>query len=299
VGRNASEAGRPTVSAVVLNYANWDTTVLCVRDLLAQDYPALEIVIVDNCSPDNSAAALQQVFLEEPRVAVISSERNAGYAAGNNCGVRWRMRRGPLDYALIVNNDTRIPSPDVVSRLIDVAGSEFSPAIVGPRVISPGGFLQGPYGKPRLPICCLRYCVPCLPYLYRLWQRVTASRARLRPCYAVVGAFFLVDAQCFVEAGMFDESTFLGAEEYILSERVRRRGRTIYHCPSVTIIHNHEAGSVARTGGSVAYFGMGLDSMSYYFRSYRDASELGIEAFRACAKLYERIFLPMRKHLLS
>jgi GT2 family glycosyltransferase len=293
----------PSISAIVLNYANSDATLLSVRDLLAQDFPGLEIVIVDNCSPDDSADALQRAFLEEPRVSVIVSPTNAGYAAGNNFGVRWRMRRGPLDYVLVSNNDTRIPNPDVVSRLVDLACSEIRPAIVGPRVISPGGFLEGPYRKPSVPVCCLRYSVPLLPYLSRLWQRATASssyaRPSDRPCYAVVGAFFLIDAKCFVEAGMFDETTFLGAEEYILSERIHKLGRTVYHCPSVTVIHNHDGGSVARTGGDKAYFGTGLDSMSYYFRKYRDASELGIGVFRACAKLYQRVFLPIRKHLIS
>jgi len=289
---------RPSVAAIVLNYANWDATVLCVRDLLAQDFP-LDIVIVDNCSPDDSVEALRREFADEPRVAVIVSVTNAGYAAGNNCGVRWRMHRGPLDYVLISNNDTRIPDPGVVSQLINVASSEPRSAIVGPRVVSPGGFFQGPYSKPSVPICCLRYSIPFLPYLFRLWQRATASNSQMHPCYAVVGAFFLVDAKCFVESGMFDETTFLGAEEYILSERIRRLGRSVYHCPAVTVIHNHDGGSVARTGGDNAYFGAGLDSMSHYFRTYRNASELGIGAFRACAKLYQRIFLPFRKHFVS
>jgi len=290
---------RTSVSAIVLNYANSAATLLTVRDLLAQDFPSLDIVIVDNCSPDDSVEVLRQAFLEEPRVTVIVSQTNAGYAAGNNFGVRWRMRRGPLDYLLISNNDIRIPNPVVVGRLMDVACSEFRPAIVGPRVISPGGFLEGPYRKPSVPTCCLRYSVPLLPYLSRLWQRGTAASSYSRPCYAVVGAFFLIDANCFVEAGMFDETTFLGAEEYILSERIHKLGRTVYHCPAVTVIHNHESGSVARTGGDKAYFATGLDSMSYYFRKYRDASALGIAAFRACAKLYQRVFLPIRKHLIS
>src|SRR5947209_2414019 len=98
-----------SVCAVVLNYINYDQTILCVRDLLAQDHPFLDVVVVDNHSPNESLARLVEAFTGERKVQVLSTDHNLGYAGGNNYGARSRLEHGAVDFLLIINNDVRLP----------------------------------------------------------------------------------------------------------------------------------------------------------------------------------------------
>ena len=70
---------------IVLNYNDFDNTfhyINRIRNYAKLDY----ILIVDNCSTDESFERLQK--LKDDKVNVIRTDRNEGYASGNNFGVR-------------------------------------------------------------------------------------------------------------------------------------------------------------------------------------------------------------------
>ena len=97
------------IAAVVLNYKSWQDTVNSVGDLLAQDYPDKHIVIVENGSGNDSAERLYSLFGSEPKVTILVSEKNLGFAKGNNMGVRYAHEMLGYDTVFVVNSDTRIP----------------------------------------------------------------------------------------------------------------------------------------------------------------------------------------------
>ncbi|MFF8954222.1 glycosyltransferase family 2 protein [Streptomyces sp. NPDC014894] len=73
----------PTVSVVVPLYNDRRTVDLCLRSVLAQTYPEVEVVVVDDASTDDSAA----LAAAHP-VTLIRAERNGGPGATRNLGVR-------------------------------------------------------------------------------------------------------------------------------------------------------------------------------------------------------------------
>jgi len=279
---------------VVLNYLNHEQSVLCVQDLLAQDHPGLDVVVVDNHSANDSFERLRAAFASEERVVVLQTDSNLGYAGGNNFGARWRMDHGPVDYILISNNDVRLPDGTTVRTLVEFAETRSDLGGVGPRVVTPNGFPQGPYRRPHAALRTLRNLLPVFPLAYRYWRRSVPDRTAAR-CYAVVGAFMLVKAEPFARAGMFDEETFLGAEEYILAERLRRIGLTFWYVPSTTVVHNHKQSAIVRTGGETRHSGAGLASMLYYFRTYQKVNPAVLRSFEISAQLYNRLLLPIRR----
>jgi GT2 family glycosyltransferase len=101
----------------------------------------------------------------------------------------------------------------------------------------------------------------------------------------------------FERAGMFDEATFLGAEEYILAERLVDLGLRSYYVPAARVVHEHAHSAIRRTGGEVRYLPTGVASMSYYFRRYQRAPEMSIRLFERSAVLYGRLLLPLRQRL--
>jgi GT2 family glycosyltransferase len=297
---------QPAVGAIVLNYLTWEQTVQTVEDLLAQTAVALDVVVVDNASPNDSFAQLERRFESNGRVRVVACERNGGYASGNNRGARWRLdaaagrfggaRLAAVEYLLIVNNDVRLPERRAVATLAAFAAAHPDAGMVGPRVVTSAGFAQGPYRRPGPLICCLRYGLPIIPLAHRLWRRCWPEQ-KSRACFALVGACLLIPAAAFAQAGMFDEATFLGAEEYILAERLRACGLRSYHVPGARVVHEHGLSAIRRTGGETRYLPTGVASMAYYFREYQRAPERWIALFERAAAFYGRVFLPLRQRL--
>lgn len=91
------------VFIILLNYNGVNDTLECVKSLEAINYNNYEIVIVDNCSTDNSFSILKEKFANKHHV--ISSGRNGGFAFGNNIGISYALKKG-ADYVLLINNDT-------------------------------------------------------------------------------------------------------------------------------------------------------------------------------------------------
>lgn len=77
----------PFVSVVLSTRDRPDRLARCLRALLAQQYPAYEVVIVDN-APSTSATAdfIQQVYAHEPKVRYVREDR-PGLSWGRNRGI--------------------------------------------------------------------------------------------------------------------------------------------------------------------------------------------------------------------
>ena len=92
---------REKTAAIVVNYNDSETTVAQLRRI--RDYAALgAVIVVDNASTDHSLEALRAE--EGAKVTVLAAEKNGGYGAGNNLGIRYAAARG-FTYALIANPD--------------------------------------------------------------------------------------------------------------------------------------------------------------------------------------------------
>lgn len=74
------------VSVIVTSYNHAEYLKQRMDSLLTQTYENLEIIVVDDCSTDNSLEVLAG-YKHDPRVRVVSQERNRGYAAANNLAV--------------------------------------------------------------------------------------------------------------------------------------------------------------------------------------------------------------------
>jgi GT2 family glycosyltransferase len=82
-GLNVTE---PSVSIIIVAHNSENDVVDCVNSVLSQDYKNFEIVLVDNASTDQTAAISEKRFGFHPQVRVIRSQKNLGYAGGNNLG---------------------------------------------------------------------------------------------------------------------------------------------------------------------------------------------------------------------
>ncbi len=78
-----SQAPLPTISVVVPNYNNGSTLGRALQSLVDQNYPGLEVMVVDGGSTDNSLEVIKQF---EPHLTWWVSEQDSGQANAINKG---------------------------------------------------------------------------------------------------------------------------------------------------------------------------------------------------------------------
>jgi GT2 family glycosyltransferase len=120
----------PLLSLVVLGYRNFDvTTRACLQSLVPWfDDEDVEVLIVDNGSPDDSARKTSQWCEAYPSVKALLSDSNKGFAGGMN----WGASQANGEWLLLVNNDTVFPALtlDALKRVVRDAPEDV--AMIGP-----------------------------------------------------------------------------------------------------------------------------------------------------------------------
>lgn len=105
----------PLITVVVPVYNVEDYVEDCVQSLLGQDYPNLEIVLVDDGSSDTSGFICDRLGLDNDRVAVYHKE-NGGLSDARNYG----LARSHGEWIAFVDSDDYV-SPLFVSTLYSAA----------------------------------------------------------------------------------------------------------------------------------------------------------------------------------
>ncbi|MBY0420503.1 MAG: glycosyltransferase family 2 protein, partial [Pararheinheimera sp.] len=78
----------PLVSVIIPVFNAQNRIATTLRSLLAQSWPNIEILVVDDCSTDQTLAVVNQIALQEPRISIIAAEANRGPYAARNRGLR-------------------------------------------------------------------------------------------------------------------------------------------------------------------------------------------------------------------
>ena len=72
------------VSVITPSYKSERFIAECIESVLAQTYENWEMIIVDDCSPDNSNAIIQEYLLKDSRIKFFQLEKNSGAAEARN-----------------------------------------------------------------------------------------------------------------------------------------------------------------------------------------------------------------------
>ena len=117
----------PMVSFVVPCYKLAHLLAECVNSILTQTYGDLEVLIMDDCSPDNTAEVARS--FSDPRVKHIRNDPNLGHLQNYNKGIS--MSRGK--YIWLISADDYLRKPYVLERYVRIlegnprAGYAFCP----------------------------------------------------------------------------------------------------------------------------------------------------------------------------
>ena len=192
--------------------------------------------MLDNGSRDDTAEWLQRTWLPRaaPRVRLVASERNLGFAAGID---RLVTAAADADLVAFLNNDTR-PRPEWLGELVAaLAGA-------APEVAAVSGCILDWEGE-RLDFG--RGVVTFDGHAFQLDYRRPLGAARMPAAGEELpfacGGNLLVRRDRFLAAGGFDPSYFAYYEDVDLGWRLRASGQRILAAPRAVVHHRSGATS--------------------------------------------------------
>lgn len=220
-----------SVAAVVVNYNSACVLAPCLASLLESGIE--EVVVVDNCSSDSSAAVAQSAG-SRVRWAPLGS--NLGYGKAANYGAA--LCKG--DYLLVCNPDIEL-RPGAADALALRLETEESLGAVGPRLVNPDGSLY-PSARafPELADAIghglLGLVAPQNRFTrrYRMldWDHSNPARVDW-----VSGACFMARRAAWDQLAGFDPAYFMYLEDVDLCWRLRQKGWAVGYEPSAEVMH--------------------------------------------------------------
>jgi len=219
----------PLVSVVIPHYGGTDILGDCLTSLNKCSYPNLEIIVVDNASPDDSVQFIRANFSEGN---LVQSEYNRGFAGGCNFGAQ----HAKGEYLLILNNDTT-HEPDWIDHLIKLMESNPKISAVQPKILNYdnrdyfdyagacGGFMD-------------KYCFPfARGRIFNAAEKDEGQYDEAIKIFWASGTAFLTRKDVFNKIGGFDEILFAHMEEIDYHWKSQMLGHEIWVEPASVIYH--------------------------------------------------------------
>lgn len=196
------------ISVIIPNYNGGATLGKCLEAALASDYGAFEVIVVDDCSTDNSV----DIISEFP-CRLVRLEKRVGAAGARNAGAL--QSRGAL---LFFTDSDCLLEPDSLSLAARAARAK------GPRCVIGGTYTLLPYDDD----------------FFSIFQSVFIHYSETKRIYDpdyIASHALIVDAQLFRESGGFPEDFMPILEDVEFSHRLRGAGVSLTMEPALQVRH--------------------------------------------------------------
>ena len=226
------------LSIITVNYNGLKDTCALIDSIPFND--EMEVIVVDNASKEDEASIIAQRY---PQIKTIRSDKNLGFAGGNNVGVK--AAKG--NYFFLINNDTLFKDFNV-DALIDRLESSPQIGIVCPKIRFAWGnnLIQFAGYTPLSKITVRNKSIG-----YGEEDHGQYNKAYLTP-YAH-GAAMLIKREAIKKVGLMPECYFLYYEELDWSMMFTKAGYQIWYEPTCTIYHK-ESQSTGQSSPLRTYF---------------------------------------------
>lgn len=258
-------ADQSTVSVVILSYNRPHFLRRSLDSIFAQTYRPLEILVVDNRSPNSEAIA--RIVEEYPQARLLANPHNTGFTGGMNQGIRAATGK----YIYLTEDDVTT-EPDSVRNFVAYAEMHPAPALLtGILFADLSGTIScagADYDLTR-PNGYLR--------LHAESQPDTGQFQTPFLTHCLIGAMVFGRTDYLQKLGGFREEFFMYMEDVELSERVRRSGGQVIVVPGAK---NFPAGPLPPASG--------LNQLVYF---HQVKNHLALYLLHAPARVFPGLFL--------
>lgn len=217
----------PKIIIIILNWNGKKDTLECLASLANVDYPHFQTIVVDNGSSDDSVAAIRQAF---PKIPILETKENLGFAGGNNAGIEWALRH-KAEWIFLLNNDT-IADPSLLRAFLAAAKERPQAKILGAKIFR--------YHEPER-----------LDHVGGFWDPKIAEFvspasgqidnpfdfAEMEPVDYVCGAALFMHRSVPETIGLLEPRFFLFWEETDFCFRARKAGFEVWTAPQAKVWH--------------------------------------------------------------
>jgi GT2 family glycosyltransferase len=214
----------PLVSIITVNFNQTKITLELLESLQKISYPNIEIIVVDNASQTDDIEILKQQF---PSIILIKSDKNLGFAGGNNLGIYQSHGK----YLLFINNDTEVPEA-FLEPLVNKLESDKTIGVVSPKILffyNPDTIQFAGYTEMN-PYTMRNNLVG-----YRQKDNGNFDKSGYTPF--AHGAAMMVPRSVIERVGLMADIYFLYYEEHDWFSRIKKAGYKIYFVADSKIYH--------------------------------------------------------------
>lgn len=213
---------------VLVNYNNWQDTIECIRSLQRGGVRDSSILVVENCSTNDSS---KELFREFSGIEIIRNEENLGFSGGNNLGIRRGVKES-VDYVILLNNDTLVESDTITTLIREMDVHKDASLGTGQiRYYPETGKIW--YGGGRL-VAWRGLAVHCDKD--KSVDRLPKDQG---PQYVsfISGCYMCIRVADFERLGLLDEKYFLYLEDIEYSARAVRNNLRLLYVPKSIVYH--------------------------------------------------------------
>jgi GT2 family glycosyltransferase len=274
------------VSIILVNFNGEKDTIECIESILKSDYKNYQIIVVDNSGGEASLHFIQNWLLGKSQhtvetlfpelvfplqskpcsvrsfredefralsqaphenILLVKSNKNSGFAGGNNLAMEYCLRAQSFDFVWLLNNDTVIRKDTLGALVRFTTDSSQRTGVVGSKLFlyhmreklqAVGGKYVSWFGK----IKELGYSEPDNGQWNKLESRFDY----------VVGASMFIRSEFLNEVGLMEEDYFLYYEEIDWAIRGKKKGWCQAFCPGAIIYHKQGASTGSKRNFNAA-----------------------------------------------
>ena len=249
-----------TLSIIIVNWNVKDLLQKCLKSIInyVQDVD-YEIIVVDNCSHDQSQEYLKEISRKRSQIKVVLNEKNFGFSKANNQA----LKKAKGEFILFLNPDTEFIEKNKIGKVIELMKQNKKWGIVGCQLIGLDKEIQPSVrnfptiSSQLIIILKLQYLFPKLKVLKKYFQ-TDFDYKKIKEVEQVAGSFILTRKKILDQVGSFDEIFHLWFEDADLCYRTKRAGYQIVYYPEIKIIHH---------GGKSFWQLMSIDRQRIYNKS--------------------------------
>lgn len=230
------------VSIITVNFNHSHVTDELLDSIRSKNtYKNIEIIVVDNGSKDNPIPVWESKY---PEVNFIRSEKNLGFAGGNNIG----LNSATGDYLFFVNNDTEF-TKGLIDTLVDTLVQHPEVGVVSPKLLyfDQPQMLQYAGYSPMNYFTARNVCIGQFETDKGQYDQLVG------PTGFAHGAAMMVTREAVQKSGPMADNFFLYYEELDWADRIRRNGFDIWVNMKATIYHK-ESISVGKKSALKEYY---------------------------------------------